>query len=39
MLTEAQGPALLSVNDTTFSDDDWSALRTIRGSSKIRDQG
>ncbi|KAJ7264998.1 hypothetical protein B0H12DRAFT_1101704 [Mycena haematopus] len=37
-LVECQGPALLAINDTLFSDSDWTAIRTLHGSSKTTDE-
>ncbi|KAF8205699.1 hypothetical protein K438DRAFT_1818327 [Mycena galopus ATCC 62051] len=37
-LVECQGPALLAVNDTLFSDSDWKAIRTFHSSSKTADE-
>ncbi|KAI0739601.1 hypothetical protein C8Q80DRAFT_1240735 [Daedaleopsis nitida] len=36
-LSDLQGPALLAYNDTTFTDADWHAIRTVSQSSKIAD--
>ncbi|KAJ6502042.1 hypothetical protein C8R45DRAFT_1070605 [Mycena sanguinolenta] len=37
-LVECQGPALLAINDTLFSDSDWKAISTLHGSSKTADE-
>ncbi|KAF7337939.1 hypothetical protein MVEN_02017200 [Mycena venus] len=37
-LVECQGPALLAVNDTLFSDSDWKAISTLHSSSKTTDE-
>ncbi|KAF7364084.1 hypothetical protein MSAN_01067200 [Mycena sanguinolenta] len=37
-LVECQGPALLAINDTLFSDPDWKAISTLHGSSKTADE-
>ncbi|KAJ7749523.1 hypothetical protein DFH07DRAFT_1034864 [Mycena maculata] len=37
-LIECQGPALLAVNDTLFSDSDWTAISTLHSSSKTTDE-
>ncbi|TFK62955.1 hypothetical protein BDN72DRAFT_803733 [Pluteus cervinus] len=37
-LKECQGPALLAINDTLFSESDWEALGTIHGSNKATDE-
>ncbi|KAF8205680.1 hypothetical protein K438DRAFT_1964095 [Mycena galopus ATCC 62051] len=37
-LIECQGPALLAVNDTLFSDSDWKAISTLHSSSKTADE-
>ncbi|KAI0739602.1 hypothetical protein C8Q80DRAFT_1274667 [Daedaleopsis nitida] len=36
-MSHLQGPALLAYNDTTFSDADWEAIRTVSQSSKTTD--
>ncbi|KAJ7461551.1 hypothetical protein FB451DRAFT_1497484 [Mycena latifolia] len=37
-LIDCQGPALLAVNDTLFSDSDWKAISTLHSSSKTTDE-
>ncbi|KAJ7633010.1 hypothetical protein FB45DRAFT_832425 [Roridomyces roridus] len=37
-LSGSQGPALLAVNDTLFSDEDWKGISTLHGSSKTTDE-
>ncbi|KAK7038120.1 hypothetical protein R3P38DRAFT_3311332 [Favolaschia claudopus] len=37
-LVGCQGPALLAVNDTLFSDADWKAISTLHSSSKTKDE-
>ncbi|KAJ6531185.1 hypothetical protein B0H19DRAFT_1190702 [Mycena capillaripes] len=37
-LVPCQGPALLAVNDTLFSDSDWKAISTLHSSSKTTDE-
>ncbi|KAF5382259.1 hypothetical protein D9757_008956 [Collybiopsis confluens] len=37
-LKRTQGPSLLAVNDSVFTDSDWVAVRTIHGSSKTADE-
>ncbi|KAJ6531640.1 hypothetical protein DFH09DRAFT_1044441 [Mycena vulgaris] len=37
-LIGCQGPALLAVNDTLFSESDWQAIRTLHSSSKTADE-
>ncbi|KAJ7161471.1 hypothetical protein C8R43DRAFT_336009 [Mycena crocata] len=37
-LVECQGPSLLAVNDTLFSDSDWKAISTLHSSSKTADE-
>ncbi|KAJ7172033.1 hypothetical protein C8R46DRAFT_1084593 [Mycena filopes] len=37
-LVECQGPALLAVNDTLFSESDWKAISTLHSSSKTADE-
>lgn len=37
-LIKCQGPALLAVNDTLFTESDWTAIRTLHSSSKTTDE-
>ncbi|KAJ6490694.1 hypothetical protein C8R47DRAFT_1071069 [Mycena vitilis] len=37
-LVPCQGPALLAINDTLFSDSDWTAISTLHSSSKTTDE-
>ncbi|KAJ7137800.1 inositol-pentakisphosphate 2-kinase-domain-containing protein [Mycena epipterygia] len=37
-LINSQGPALLAVNDSLFTEADWNAIRTIHNSSKTEDE-
>ncbi|KAJ6618898.1 hypothetical protein B0H10DRAFT_2028426 [Mycena sp. CBHHK59/15] len=37
-LAGCQGPALLAVNDTLFTEKDWEAIRTLHNSSKTGDE-
>ncbi|KAF7311321.1 hypothetical protein MKEN_01033800 [Mycena kentingensis (nom. inval.)] len=37
-LQQCQGPALMAINDTLFSEDDWKAISTLHGSSKTADE-
>ncbi|KAJ7024296.1 hypothetical protein C8F04DRAFT_163783 [Mycena alexandri] len=37
-LVGCQGPALLAVNDTLFSESDWKAISTLHSSSKTTDE-
>ncbi|KAJ7085659.1 hypothetical protein B0H15DRAFT_950794 [Mycena belliarum] len=37
-LVSCQGPALLAINDTLFSDSDWKAISTLHSSSKVNDE-
>ncbi|KAJ7766768.1 hypothetical protein B0H16DRAFT_372468 [Mycena metata] len=37
-LVDCQGPALLAVNDTLFSESDWKAISTLHSSSKTTDE-
>lgn len=38
VLAQSQGPALLAVNDTIFTDSNWEALATISASDKVTDE-
>ncbi|KAJ7217098.1 hypothetical protein GGX14DRAFT_602035, partial [Mycena pura] len=37
-LAKCQGPALLAINDTLFSEEDWKAISTLHSSSKTADE-
>ncbi|KAJ4466248.1 hypothetical protein J3R30DRAFT_3588632 [Lentinula aciculospora] len=37
-LERTQGPALLALNDSIFTESDWEAVRTIHGSNKTADE-
>ncbi|KAJ7481162.1 hypothetical protein B0H11DRAFT_1915712 [Mycena galericulata] len=37
-LFDCQGPALLAINDTLFSESDWRAISTLHSSSKTTDE-
>ncbi|CAK5277505.1 unnamed protein product [Mycena citricolor] len=37
-LIASQGPALVAINDTLFSEADWQALSNLRSSSKVADE-
>ncbi|KAJ7481164.1 hypothetical protein B0H11DRAFT_1915714 [Mycena galericulata] len=37
-LVDSQGPSLLAVNNSLFTDRDWTAIRTIHNSSKTEDE-
>ncbi|KIK66157.1 hypothetical protein GYMLUDRAFT_219036 [Collybiopsis luxurians FD-317 M1] len=38
VLKRTQGPSLLAVNDSMFTESDWEAVRTIHGSNKSADE-
>ncbi|KAJ6531646.1 hypothetical protein DFH09DRAFT_1183014 [Mycena vulgaris] len=37
-LVHSQGPSLLAINDSIFTEADWKAIRTIHDSSKTKDE-